>query len=371
MSTNPPQQKRARILNASPKSIVEAARKIHESGLIGLPTETVYGLAGNVFNEAAVARIFSTKERPTFDPLIVHVSPGLVGEMKLASLAELELVDLATLSPLARERAEALMKAFWPGPLTLVLPKNVKVPDLATSGMPTVGIRMPRHPVAQALIDASRTPLAAPSANRFGKISPTEACHVDQELGDRIEIILDGGPCSVGIESSVVAINPTGELTLLRPGGVSQAELERVSGAQVHSPQAQNAQAFAAPGMLESHYAPSKPMTLLSKAIADMSTEELKNEMALGLSSEMGVLLLAGNAANTQMRLAALSQHPVKVLSLSETGSIEEAAHNLFASLRKLDHSEAKIIFSEPCTSVTGLGHGIADRLRRAAARRS
>lgn len=343
--------------------------------LVAMPTETVYGLAGNVFDEHALARIFSAKERPAFDPLIVHVSPAMLeGGDSLERLSELELVDASALSPAAASNARALIGAFWPGPLTLVLPKKTKVPDLATSGLSTVGVRMPRHPVAQALIDAAGKPLAAPSANRFGRISPTTAAHVNAELGDTISHILDGGPCTVGLESSVVHIAPDGLVTLLRPGGVGLGELERALGGKVSfetHPYAKT-KAQAAPGMLESHYAPSKGLELLPCPVTSLSDEQLQAlaQRAQGLC--LGVLLFKGDAKTVAQALASrLGGLQVRALALSRSGELEEAARNLFAHLRALDASEAALLVAEPVETRSGLGLAIADRLKRAAAPRS
>lgn len=193
----------AELLQPTAENLARAGEALRRGELVGMPTETVYGLAGNALDAEAVARIFAVKERPTFDPLIVHVAPELRG---LDAFGEAELVDVAALDGDARTHIEALISRFWPGPLTLVLPRGARVPDLVTSGLATVAVRMPRHPVAQALIRAAQRPLAAPSANRFGRISPTSAADVQAELGDRIGLILDGGSSEVGVESTVLAI---------------------------------------------------------------------------------------------------------------------------------------------------------------------
>ena len=345
------------IQPATPENIALAAELLKKSKVVGMPTETVYGLAGSVFDEVALTRIFEAKERPTFDPLIVHVS----GEPSLARLSDLELVDLSKLSVLAITRAEKLIQKFWPGPLTLVLPKKSTVPDLVTSGLPSVGVRMPRHPVARALIDAAGTPLAAPSANRFGRISPTTASAVESELGERISLILDGGPSDVGLESTVLLIEAGGDVKQLRPGGISLQEIESLLGITVTAILAGGPSA--SPGTLDSHYAPSKPFYLLKCTIAECT--ELDFEFQL--PSEIGLLIMGGDPEDAAAKLKRLTGvKKVTARSLSLSGDIAEAGRNLFASLRFLDESGALIIFSEPCSATHGLGHAIADRLRRA-----
>jgi L-threonylcarbamoyladenylate synthase len=358
----------SQILSPTPENFALAAEALQRGEVVGMPTETVYGLAGDAFNPLALARIFETKERPTFDPLIIHV--GHVGPFasRVEDLARIGLVDDKKLSSVARDRANALIKAFWPGPLTLVLPKSDKVPDLATSGLPTVALRMPRHPAAQALIAASQTPLAAPSANRFGRISPTSAQDVFDELGDRIDFILDGGRCEIGVESTIVSVSESGDLTLLRPGGLAPELIEKVAGTklQVRTPSsAPSNEAMPAPGMLESHYAPTKKLKLLPDSLdrlqsLDSKFFETKNNIAL--------LVLFGSENEARERFRKLTSINPKVYVLSPTSNIEEAAKNLFHTLREMDRSDADLLFSEPCCVEFGLGFAIGDRLRRASA---
>src|SRR5262245_44994878 len=203
-----------------------------------MPTVTDYWFVANAFDAASVARIFAAKDRPSFDPLIVHVvrPPGPLEREVLSGLHDLGLVDVARLPQLARERADILLRKFWPGPLTLVLPRGPRVPHLVTSGLETVAMRMPSHPVAQALLKVLGLPLAAPSANRFGRISPTTAVHVVEELGERVGIVLDGGASTVGVESTVVAISPDGTLTLMRPGGTPVEAIERAASVRLARP---------------------------------------------------------------------------------------------------------------------------------------
>ncbi len=364
----------AQILNPTPENIRNAAELLRSGEVVGMPTETVYGLAGSVFDEAALARIFAVKERPTFDPLIVHLAAEVLKVEPLSALAELELVNVAQLSPLARSRATALMRAFWPGPLTIVLPKTARVPDLATSGLGTVGLRSPRHPVAQALILAAGVPLAAPSANRFGRISPTTAQHVQTELGDRISLVLEGGPCEVGLESTVVTVLGEGQLILLRPGAVSREALEQASGSTVEIAKKPYAHtlgqelAMSAPGMLESHYAPARPLTMLPCPVRELELETA-HRLVRHCGSRIGLLLQAGNSDELGHKFAQLTDRKVHALSLSPSGDLTEAARNLFSTLRSLDDSGASHLFAEPCPGLTGLAHAIADRLTRAAAK--
>jgi L-threonylcarbamoyladenylate synthase len=337
-----------KVLAADAAAITEAAGILRAGGVVAIPTETVYGLAAVAFDEAAVAKIFRAKDRPSFDPLIVHL-----GDPDLAAT-----VDLARMSPAARAAAAALTAAFWPGPLTLVLPRGARVPDLVVSGLDTVAVRMPRHPVAQAVIRAVGAPLAAPSANRFGRISPTSAADVVAELGDRIPLVLDGGPCVVGVESTVVALDGDGALTLYRPGGVSPEAIERAAG----RPLARAAAASpASPGMLPSHYAPRKPMRLL-----DVPAAALARAPEQGEARTLGLLAFSDESAGAA--LAALTGRPVVLRVLSPAGDLEEAARGLFAALRALDASDADILYAEPVPG-GGLGHAIRDRLARAAAR--
>ena len=332
-----------KILQPTPETIAQAAAHLRSGQLVGMPTETVYGLAGNGLDAAALARIFDAKERPTFDPLILHVVEQ--GDLS-------RLVDESQLSPEALRRLRALTEAFWPGPLTLVLPKREIVPDLATSGLPTVAIRMPQHPIAQALIRAAGVPLAAPSANRFGRISPTRAEHVRDELDGRVEMVLDGGPCEIGIESTILKIDADGSLVLLRPGQVTPEQIAAVTGAR---PSAGTAKPGAqlAPGMLESHYAPTKRLLPL---------EQMSEESA----RRVGVLLLSGDP----QKFVPPAGKSAITMSLSHSGDPMEMARNLFSTLRALDQSDAELLFCEAPPAGEGLVYAIADRLRRACAPR-
>ena len=310
--------------------ILRAGNAIRAGRLVGMPTETVYGLAGNALDVQAVLAIFSAKGRPSFDPLIVHVAE----------------VTQAWNVAVPSRRAERLARDCWPGPLTLVLPRRSCIHDVITSGLDTVAVRCPAHPVARALIRAAGVPLAAPSANRFGGLSPTTAGHVREQLGDAVAMILDGGPCKVGIESTVLLLDPTP--LILRPGGLSRERLEELLGEPVavadRASRASHLPAQA-PGMLASHYAPRTPLSLKSPG------SPWPSGRALALMSFQGESLPGGVMA-------------VEVLSRS--GNLAEAAANLFATLRRLDGVGATAIVAETVPD-EGLGLAINDRLRRAA----
>jgi L-threonylcarbamoyladenylate synthase len=308
-------------------SIADAARLIREGELVAFPTETVYGLGGDATSERAVAKIFEAKGRPHFNPLISHVlDAGEAGRLVQWN-----------------ETADRLAARFWPGPLTLVLPrtKGSTIALLATAGLDTAGIRAPAHPVAQALIRAVGRPIAAPSANRSGAVSPTRAEHVAESLGDRVKLILDGGPCAVGLESTVLDLT-TATPILLRPGGATREAIEAVIGAIALSDAVPSGTAaHKSPGQLASHYAPARPVRLNAASVA--ADEAL---LAFGPTPPAGAR---------------------QVLNLSRDGDLTEAAANLFAYLRALDQPDNARIAVMPIPQ-TGLGLAINDRLRRAAA---
>lgn len=314
--------------------IARAAQALRDGRLIGMPTETVYGLACNALDDRAVASVFGAKGRPSFDPLIVH-------------LAEADAVwELAADVP---NVARQLAAAFWPGPLTLVMRKRDAIGDLVTSGLPTVGLRVPAHPVARRLIAAAGVPVAAPSANPFGGVSPTCAQHVLDGLGDAIEGVLDGGPCETGVESTVVSV-VTPRPTVLRLGGTPVEAIARVAGevAVAVGGGAGDAQAGkASPGMLDRHYAPRTPLLLRFKLKPSLATPDA------------GLLVFEPGPAT------ALPWGAVEVLS--GAGDLAEAAANLFAAMRRLDAAGLQTIYALPVPE-QGLGRAINDRLRRAAA---
>ncbi len=306
--------------------IQKAAEIIQEGGLVAFPTETVYGLGADALNPYAVARIFEVKNRPQFDPLIVHVA-----DMRQAEILALKFP----------EKALRLIEKFWPGPLTVVLQKAAIVPDIVTSSLPTVAIRVPNHPMALELIRESGRPIAAPSANPFGGVSPTTAEHVRQSLGGKIDMILDGGPCLVGVESTVISFVGK-EPVLLRPGGVSLEEIQAIIGkVEIHTSAVDKP---LAPGQLDHHYAPRTPLIL------DDSLESLPEGKKIGL--------LAFQKPKTSYTFAAIE-------ILSEKGDLKEAAANLFAALRRLDEKNLDLIVAHPVPHA-GLGRAINDRLYKA-----
>jgi L-threonylcarbamoyladenylate synthase len=319
----------AEVLDCSDDNLNRAAAHLRAGLLVAVPTETVYGLAADATNGKAVAAIYQTKGRPSFNPLIVHVS-GL-------DMAE----TIAGFDPVSRKLAEV----FWPGPLTLVVPlkPDAKIASLVTAGLNTVGLRCPKGP-AQALIRLLDAPLAAPSANSSGRISPTTAQAVDDDLGGKISIILDGGPSPVGVESTIVKVED-GVVRLLRPGGIAAEDIEKIAGSLVV--RADQRAAIEAPGMLASHYAPDTPVRL--DAVRVLPDEAL---LAFGPRRGCG------------------AQQAKAMLNLSPSGDLHEAAANLFAYLAELDKCGARMIAVEPIPE-HGLGEAIIDRLKRAAAPRT
>ena len=313
-----------------PAAASEAARCLARGGLVAFPTETVYGLGADATNADAVAQLYLAKGRPSFNPLIAHVA------------------DLAAARHLARfdERAERLAQAFWPGPLTLVLPKtsSCRVAELATAGLDTLAVRVPATPVASGILRAFGGPVVAPSANRSGHVSPTTAAHVRADLSGRIDLIVNGGPTRIGLESTIIGIFD--KALLLRPGGLPRADIEAVLGerlADLPLDHRDGAQPLA-PGLLASHYAPRTPVRLNATHV------------------EEGEALLAfGNSAISG------ADRAVAVLNLSERGNLADAATRLFGDLRSLDGKGARRIAVMPIPE-DGLGEAINDRLRRAAA---
>ncbi len=339
---------RTEILQNSPADLDRACELLSRDEVVALPTETVYGLAGNAFSSNAVLKIFAAKERPSFDPLIVHVSGAVLGHPKGPLEA---LIEQGVLSPGLRESsmggaiARAMMR-FWPGPLTLVLPKGPKIPGEVSSGLATVGIRMPAHPVFQRVLERVGFPLAAPSANRFGRISPTTANHAKTELDGRISAIVDGGSCAVGVESTILKIEE-GALTILRPGKIGHEELERFFGIPVGVKKGlMEQESPVAPGLLDQHYAPRKALYLLPGEAKSLAEAEAFAR-SLGAQGRAGALLQR---------------------DLSGTGSLEEAARRLFSELRRLDEDPFVdfIVADLPERVDSGLGAAIADRLNRA-----
>lgn len=310
--------------------IKEAARLLQAGQLVAIPTETVYGLAANAFSEAAVVKIFEAKDRPAFDPLIVHTH---------------SVTEFSRIAVSIPDMAYQLAEAFMPGPLTLILPKAAQVPLLVTSGNDSVGLRIPNHPLTLQLLRELDFPLAAPSANPFGYVSPTTAQHVEQQLGRRIPYILDGGACTVGIESTIISL-AGGQVQVLRLGGLALEEIEQVLGRPVDRVQTSSSNPLA-PGMLSSHYAPRKKVVL-------GQLSELLEQYA---GRTVGVLAFSGTFA------AVPASHQV---ALSPAGDVREAAQHLFSALRYLDAQPVEVILAEYVPEV-GLGRAVNDRLRRAA----
>ncbi|MGQ0637108.1 MAG: L-threonylcarbamoyladenylate synthase [Planctomycetaceae bacterium] len=338
----------AKIIPATSAAIAYAAQRLRAGDLVAFPTETVYGLGAPALDSRAVARVFEAKGRPRFDPLIVHVAGlgaarGLVAEFPPA--------------------AEQLARKFWPGPLTIVLPKAAIVPDLVTAGRDTVAIRVPDHPVALELLRVADAPLAAPSANLFGRISPTTAEHVNEQLGDMIELILDGGPCRVGVESTVVQLTG-GRARLLRPGGTPIEDVEAVLGLiesaaddDVSGPHG----GLASPGRLPQHYAPRTPLVFREQITSENMTAPADRAGPPGdrtsRAPRLGLLALEAPADVNRFDLVEI---------LSPSGDLREAATRFFAALRRLDSAGLDLIVALPFPD-HGLGKALNDRLRRAA----
>ena len=312
---------------------VEYAANLLKSGsVVAVPTETVYGLAGNALNEKAVAAIFEAKNRPFFDPLIVHIGH------------EQHLENLAMHVP---DDAKKLIEQFWPGPLTLVLPKTNLVPHLVTSGLAHVAVRMPAHDMMRSLLLMLDFPLAAPSANLFGSMSPTNPQHVLQQLQGRIPYILDGGPCVIGVESTIVAFHDDG-VSILREGGVSREELGTVVRLSASRATLITEQNPIAPGMLHSHYAPSKPVILLSDSN--------------GIPEEAFTLISMGDDQ--------LATKAALYINLSDTTNLREAAANFFSAMYRADETDAQLIVIRKFPEI-GLGRALNDRAQRAAVKRN
>lgn len=315
------------IAAATPETIARAAALLRDGQVVAFPTETVYGLGADATNAAAAARVFSIKNRPSFDPLIVH----------LADAAHLP--EVAAACP---DAARRLVQRHWPGPLTIVLPKRARIPDIVTAGLPSVAVRVPDHPVARALIAAAARPVAAPSANPFGYVSPTAAAHVAAQLGEAVPLILDGGPCRVGVESTIVAFLAPVPV-LLRPGAITlemlEAELGEVRvGVDAPLP--------TAPGQLPRHYAPHTPVAIVAHAAAVPAAE--RRDAAL-----LACAPVADAAGFAHVEI------------LSDRGDLEAAAARLFAALRALDGGGFARVYAVAVPE-RGIGRAIMDRLRRA-----
>ena len=338
-----------RCIQATDEDMAEAVREtvalLQAGEVVGLPTETVYGLAADALNPEAVAKVFSTKQRPAFDPLIVHIGSR---------------TDLPSVAVVPEEIAEIVGKladAFWPGALSIILPRHPDVPDLVTSGLPTVAVRQSAHPVFRAINKALGRPIAAPSANRFGRISPTSAAAVIEELGGLIPLVVDGGACNQGVESTIIAIEPRDGkkpiFRLHRAGPITKEELQKFGKVERLKPAgAGEPSAPQAPGQLDAHYAPATPLRLLEKP-EDFTPEPGKT---------YALLSYRGDESSPYMESCEWAA--VEALSPG-SGKLAEAAIRLFFAMRNLDRAGVDEIIAEP-VSETGLGVAIMDRLRRA-----
>jgi len=315
------------ILEPTTENIIKASEIIKSGGLVAFPTETVYGLGANGFNPIAAAKIFEAKGRPKFNPLILHIN-------NISQIEEISTIKIKDI--------EKLLNKFFPGPLTIVVPKTNKVPDIITAGNPTVAIRMPNNKIALELIKQSGVPIAAPSANRFGKLSPTTAQHVAKQLKDRIDVVLNGGKSSVGVESTIIEIAGN-NIYLLRPGGLSAELIEEEIGKKLLKKE--TGKNPNAPGQLLYHYAPQKPIKFLTE-----------NELVNFKDKKIGALLFSNNYTNFNF---AITKY------LTKTEDYREAASNLFFMLHELETEDIDIILAEPVKE-EGLGLAIMDRLKKA-----
>lgn len=335
-----------RILPPTDAAIAEAAALIRAGELVAFPTETVYGLGADGLNCEAVAKIFQAKGRPGDNPLILHIS----------ALDQIAPLIACELSPVAKKMADA----FWPGPLTMIFPKSARVPENVSAGLSTVAIRFPAHPDAQRLIAAAETPIAAPSANRSGKPSPTTANHVFEDMDGRIPLILDGGECLVGVESTVVDM--TGPVPhILRPGGITAEQIAQVAGASevdsaVMRPLAEGEKPRS-PGMAHRHYAPNGQLTVFT-GDSDRVVQRIQSEYDCAKANGSRPLILSMEA-----HVASYGDRRIESLGADETAM----AHRLFALLRDADHMEADVLFAEG-VEAKGVGLAVMNRLGRAAA---
>lgn len=357
-------------LTVSPADLRRAAEILNAGGIAAFPTETVYGLGARAFDAGALARVFEAKGRPRFDPLIIHIDRAEALD---------RVAETAALAPARRRLLENLIQAFWPGPLTVVLPKRPEVPLLATAGLLTVAVRLPAHPAARELIRLSGGALAAPSANPFGRLSPTRAEHVIDTLGDKIDAVVDGGPSAVGVESTVVDLSGLSP-RILRPGGAGREALEAAagepfgfgfagpapdlpgpgfgSGSGLHSGSGPRSGPAPSPGMLKSHYAPLVPLVLHTPA-----------EMAaLSPEGDAGYLFFSGRNRDEWLARNKAEDSPDRIMALSEEGAAVEAAAGLFERLHRLDRRGFLRRIHAETLPEEGLGAAVNDRLRRAAA---
>jgi L-threonylcarbamoyladenylate synthase len=332
-------------------ALERGAALLRAGGLVAFPTETVYGLGANALDAAAVERIFAAKQRPAWDPVIVHIAEPPMIELLVTEISE---------------SAALLMKAFWPGPLTLLLPRSDKVPDAVTAGKALVGVRMPAHPVALRLIRSAGMPVAAPSANLFGRISPTTAAHVLEDLDGRIDAVLDAGATLHGVESTVLDVSQT-PMRIYRPGAITAEQIRAVAGAvELHRESAEPAEtpteALPAPGVGLRHYAPKARLVLIDVPM-DMPAAELALKLAEAArgagSARLGVMLPEGIALPNELGA-------VRIFRWGRWGALDELAERLYAGLRALDAEGCDAILC-PLPPAEGIGVALRDRLRKAA----
>jgi L-threonylcarbamoyladenylate synthase len=328
------------FLKVDPESISRAAGILRSGGLVAFPTETVYGLGADAYNGDAIVKIFEAKGRPRFDPLIIHI----------ASLDTLgNVANLSLLNEDMRKKLFLLAEKLWPGPLSFVLPKSEKIPGIATAGLETAAVRLPDHETARELIAQAGGAVAAPSANPFGSLSPTKAQHVRDGLGGRVDVILDGGPTRIGVESTV--LDMSGDvIKILRPGGTPKEEIEKIAGKTEVWEQGN----ITSPGQMKSHYAPRTPLTILDK------------EEIIRRPYEQGAAFLFFDGAAKEAWLEKHGAQNAIARVLSQKASVPEAAACLFETLHELDKSGVSRIFAQ-FAPASGLGEAINDRLTRAA----
>lgn len=338
-----------RILQNSIETRAIILKELLEDRPVALPTETVYGLAANAISGDAVAKIFQYKERPSFDPLIVHVSDK---DRTLVKMNQNGIIDSGQLSEAQFRLSQAITEQFWPGPLTILLPKGDRIPAMVTSNLPEVAVRCPDHPLFQDLLNQLSFPLAAPSANKFGMTSPTCPEHVVGQKMSLLSYVLDGGDCAVGVESTVIRVLDAENIEILRPGGIDSETLERFG--RVSTPYFDRGHLPHAPGMLDRHYAPSKEAFRFSMGEIDQLVERETLDHCL--------LLLTKRPPNYEVYERKFGQ----VWFLSEKGSDEEAARNIFKFLHDYSNSEFKTLFVEIPSSKSGLWRAIADKIQKA-----
>jgi L-threonylcarbamoyladenylate synthase len=344
--------------NPDAEAIARAARCLRDGGLVAFPTETVYGLGVHALDRAAVRRLFEAKERPATDPLIVHVASSDLLEPLVSTVSD---------------AARSLARRFWPGPLTLVLPRSAVVPDEVTAGLPGVALRAPSHPVARALLRAAGIPIAAPSANLFSRPSPTRAAHVLDDLDGRIDLLVDAGETTIGVESTVLDLT-SDPPAVLRPGAITVEMLAEVlQGVVAAGPRATESGPAAAPtpmpspGLLEKHYSPRAPLTLFEGASGTVLEALVASALALRLEGRrVGIIA----ADEDQQALSGLvGEHHVVLRMLGPLAASDTHASRLYGVLRELDAAGVDVILARGLPVAAGIGVAVQDRLRRAAGR--